>query len=81
APPLAVREPPRGAGDGPKLANINEPQPQAMQYIVGANSGWMHMLGWLGLFGLVASFNGIMVGEWCRTGARAREGILAVGLA
>ena len=51
-----------GAGDWTKLANINDPLPQAMKYIVGANSGWMHMLVWLGLFGLVASFHGIILG-------------------
>ncbi|MFP3648250.1 ethanolamine permease, partial [Paraburkholderia sp. SIMBA_054] len=48
------------AGDWTKLSNINDPLPQAMKYIVGANSGWMHMLVWLGLFGLVASFHGII---------------------
>lgn len=51
-----------GAGDWTKLANINDPLPQAMKYIVGDSSGWLHMLVWLGLFGLVASFHGIILG-------------------
>jgi ethanolamine permease len=51
-----------GAGDWTKLANINDPLPQAMRYIVGDNSGWLHMLVWLGLFGLVASFHGTVFG-------------------
>src|SRR6185436_3963014 len=51
-----------GTGDWTKLANINDPLPQAMKVVVGANSGWLHMLVWLGLFGLVASFHGIIIG-------------------
>jgi len=42
-----------GAGDWSKLANINDPLPQAMKMIVGNSSGWLHMLVWLGLFGLI----------------------------
>src|SRR5215213_3351660 len=33
-----------GAGDWTKLANINDPLPQAMKIVVGADSGWLHML-------------------------------------
>jgi ethanolamine permease len=51
-----------GSGDWTKLANINDPLPQAMKIVVGASSGWLHMLVWLGLFGLVASFHGIIIG-------------------
>lgn len=65
-----------GAGDWTKLANINDPLPQAMKYIVGSNSGWMHMLVWLGLFGLVASFHGIILGYSRQIFALAREGYL-----
>src|SRR5476651_1057580 len=43
-----------GAGDWSKLSNINDPLPQAMKMVVGEHSGWMHMLVWIGLFGLVA---------------------------
>jgi hypothetical protein len=53
---------PGGAGDWTKLANINDPLPQTMKTIVGEHSGWLHMLVWLGLFGLVASFHGIIIG-------------------
>ena len=48
-----------GSGDWTKLANLNDPLPQAMKIVVGSSSGWLHMLVWLGLFGLVASFHGI----------------------
>ncbi len=65
-----------GAGDWTKLANINDPLPQAMKLIVGENSGWLHMLVWLGLFGLVASFHGIIMGYSRQIFALSREGYL-----
>jgi ethanolamine permease len=67
-----------GAGDWTKLANINDPLPQAMKGIVGANSNWLHMLVWLGLFGLVASFHGIILGYSRQIFALAREAYLPV---
>jgi len=65
-----------GVGDWTKLANINDPLPQAMKLIVGENSNWLHMLVWLGLFGLVASFHGIILGYSRQIFALAREGYL-----
>jgi ethanolamine permease len=64
------------AGDWTKLANINDPLPQAMKYIVGESSGWLHMLVWLGLFGLIASFHGIIMGYSRQIFALARAGYL-----
>jgi ethanolamine permease len=64
------------AGDWQRLANINDPLPQAMKMIVGARSGWLHMLVWLGLFGLVASFHGIILGYSRQIFALARAGFL-----
>lgn len=51
-----------GVGDWSRLADINDPLPQAMKYVVGEGSGWTHMLVWLGMFGLLASFHGIILG-------------------
>lgn len=65
-----------GAGDWTKLSNINDPLPQAMKAIVGSSSGWLHMLVWLGMFGLVASFHGIIFGYSRQIFALAREGYL-----
>jgi ethanolamine permease len=65
-----------GAGDLTKLANINDPLPQAMKLIVGEHSGWLHMLVWLGLFGLIASFHGIILGYSRQIYALAREAYL-----
>lgn len=70
-----------GAGDWTKLANINDPLPQAMKMIVGDSSGWLHMLVWLGLFGLIASFHGIIMGYSRQIFALARAGFLPKPLA
>jgi len=64
------------AGDWTQLANINDPLPQAMKRIVGESSGWLHMLVWLGLFGLIASFHGIIIGYSRQIFALARAGVL-----
>jgi ethanolamine permease len=65
-----------GVGDWRKLANINDPLPQAMKAVVGDNSGWLHMLVWIGLFGLIASFHGIIMGYSRQIFALARAGYL-----
>ncbi|HMW28726.1 MAG TPA: ethanolamine permease [Plasticicumulans sp.] len=68
-------------GDWTKLSNINDPLPQAMKVIVGENSGWLHMLVWIGLFGLIASFHGIIMGYSRQIYAQARAGYLPRWLA
>lgn len=65
-----------GVGNWSVLANINDPLPQAMKIIVGGSSGWLHMLVWLGLFGLIASFHGIIMGYSRQIFAVARAGYL-----
>ncbi|MCJ2184418.1 ethanolamine permease [Novosphingobium sp. 1949] len=65
-----------GTGDWRALANLNDPLPQAMKGAVGQSSGWLHMLVWLGLFGLVASFHGIIMGYSRQIFALARGGFL-----
>ncbi|MFV3306523.1 ethanolamine permease [Pseudomonas sp. NY15181] len=70
-----------GVGDWRTLSNINDPLPQAMKAVVGNNSSWMHMLVWIGLFGLVASFHGIILGYSRQFFALARAGFLPRGLA
>jgi ethanolamine permease len=62
-----------GAGDWQKLSAVDDPLPLAMKFIVGANSGWLHMLVWLGLFGLIASFHGNIIGYSRQIYALARE--------
>lgn len=65
-----------GAGDWKSLSNINDPLPQAMKMIVGENSGWLHMLVWIGLFGLIASFHGIILGYSRQIFALSRAGYM-----
>jgi len=63
-------------GDWQSLANINDPLPQAMKIVVGASSGWLHLLVWIGLLGLIASFHGIIMGYSRQIFALARAGLL-----
>jgi ethanolamine permease len=65
-----------GVGDWRTLSNINDPLPQAMKVIVGENSGWLHMLVWIGLFGLIASFHGIILGYSRQIFALSRAGYM-----
>jgi ethanolamine permease len=65
-----------GAGNWQELSNINDPLPQAMKMIVGESSGWLHMLVWIGLFGLVASFHGIILGYSRQIFALSRAGFM-----
>lgn len=65
-----------GVGDWSTLANVNDPLPQAMKIVVGADSGWLHMLVFIGLFGLIASFHGIIMGYSRQIFALARAGFL-----
>ncbi|AVS97089.1 ethanolamine permease [Paracidovorax avenae] len=65
-----------GVTDWRTLSNINDPLPQAMKALLGANSGWLHMMVWIGLFGLVASFHGIIMGYSRQIFALARAGYL-----
>jgi len=65
-----------GVGNWQLLANINDPLPQAMKIVVGAQSGWLHLLVWIGLLGLIASFHGIIMGYSRQIFALARAGLL-----
>ena len=65
-----------GVGDWRTLSNINDPLPQAMKAVVGENSGWLHMLVWIGLFGLIASFHGIILGYSRQIFALSRAGFM-----
>jgi ethanolamine permease len=68
-------------GNWQALSNINDPLPQAMKIVVGASSGWLHLLVWIGLLGLIASFHGIILGYSRQIFALARAGLLPRRLA
>lgn len=65
-----------GVGDWREISNINDPLPQAMKRVVGEGSFWMHMLVWIGLFGLIASFHGIIMGYSRQIFALSRAGYM-----
>jgi ethanolamine permease len=70
-----------GAGDWKLLANVDYPLPEAMAQVVGRESGWIHMLVGIGLFGLLASFHGIILACSRQIFALARAGYLPRRLA
>lgn len=70
-----------GVGDWRALSNVDYPLPEAMAMVVGRESGWTHMLVAIGLFGLVASFHGIIIGYSRQMFALARAGYLPSFLA
>ncbi|GBR06762.1 ethanolamine permease [Asaia siamensis] len=65
-----------GSGDWTTLASLNDPLPEAMKRVVGQHSPWLSMLVWLGLFGLIASLHGIIMGFARQIFALARANIL-----
>jgi ethanolamine permease len=69
-----------GAGDWSKLTAIDNPLPEAMAMVVGRDSGWIHMLVAIGLFGLLASFHGIILACSRQIYALARAGYLPSAL-
>ena len=70
-----------GVGDWRLLSNVDYPLPEAMAMGVGRDSGWTHMLVAIGLFGLVTSFHGIIIGYSRQMFALARAGYLPSFLA
>jgi ethanolamine permease len=68
-------------GDWRELANVNDPLPRAMKLVVGESSIWLKLLVFLGVFGLIASFHGIIMGYSRQIFALARAGYLPKSLA
>lgn len=65
-----------GAGDWKKLSQMDYPIPEAVSMAVGAGHPWVKVFAGIGLFGLVASLNGIVLGASRQIYAVARAGIL-----
>jgi ethanolamine permease len=70
-----------GAGDWKRLTAMDFPIPEAVSMALGAGSPWVKGFAGLGLFGLVASLNGILFGAARQVYAVARAGLLPAGLA
>lgn len=69
-----------GVGDWKVLAGLNSPLPEAMKMYFGGQNIWTYMLGFVGCFGLIASFHGIILGYSRQIFALSRAGFLPASL-
>jgi ethanolamine permease len=65
-----------GVGDWTQLANIDFPIPRAVQLALGESNPWNKAFAGIGVFGLIASLNGIVIGASRQIFAVARAGLL-----
>jgi len=63
------------------LAKIDYPLPEAISIVLGKQNGWTKIFAGIGLFGLVASFHGIIISYSRQLYAMARSGYLPAVLA
>nr|WP_236050349.1 ethanolamine permease [Hymenobacter negativus] len=70
-----------GATDWRLLQNLDYPLPEALGLVLGKGDAWTKFFASIGLFGLVASFHGAIVGYSRQLFALARSGFLPIGLA
>jgi ethanolamine permease len=70
-----------GAGDWKRLNAMDFPIPEAVSMALGPAHPWVKGFAGLGLFGLIASLNGILFGASRQLFAVARAGLLPRGLA
>lgn len=70
-----------GIGDWRTLSNLDYPLPEAVSQVMGRSSTWTQLFAGIGLFGLVASFHGIIIGYsrqiFALSRARLLPGILS----
>lgn len=69
-----------GVGDWKELAQIDFPIPRAAQMALGEGNPWNRVFAVLGVFGLTASLNGIVIGASRQLFAVARAGLLPEAL-
>ncbi|UOG75265.1 ethanolamine permease [Hymenobacter tibetensis] len=65
-----------GVTDWHRLSTIDYPLPEALSYALGKGSPWTKVFASIGLFGLVASFHGTIIGYSRQVFALARSGYL-----
>ncbi|OQP62346.1 ethanolamine permease [Niastella vici] len=70
-----------GVTDWHKLASIDYPLPEAISIVLGKQNGWTKVFAGIGLFGLIASFHGIIISYSRQLYAMARSGYLPAVLA
>ncbi len=69
-----------GAGDWKKLSQMDYPIPEAVGMALGPLNPWVKAFAGIGLFGLIASLNGIVLGASRQIYAVARAGLLPKSL-
>ncbi|OUJ74004.1 ethanolamine permease [Hymenobacter crusticola] len=70
-----------GVADWRQLSRIDYPLPEALGVVLGRGSRWTKFFASIGLFGLVASFHGTIIGYSRQIFALARSGYLPSSLA
>jgi ethanolamine permease len=70
-----------GIGDWRRLSHLDYPLPEALGIVLGRGSRWTQFFASIGLFGLVASFHGTIIGYSRQVFALARGGYLPSFLA
>ena len=70
-----------GVTDWHNLARIDYPLPEAISVVLGKQNSWTKVFAGIGLFGLVASFHGVIISYSRQLYAVARDGYLPAVLA
>jgi ethanolamine permease len=65
-----------GITDPNRLSNIDYPLPESISIVLGKNNSWTNIFAGIGLFGLIASFHGIIISYSRQLFALARVGYL-----
>jgi ethanolamine permease len=70
-----------GITDWRKLSSIDYPLPESISIVLGKTNSWTKFFAGIGLFGLIASFHGLIIGYSRQIYALARSGFLPSFLA
>ncbi len=65
-----------GIGNWQSLSTIDYPLPESISMVLGKGSGWTKIFAGIGLFGLIASFHGLIIGYSRQIFALSRSGLL-----
>lgn len=65
-----------GVGNWEQLSDIDYPLPEAISIVLGKDSGMTKIFASIGLFGLIASFHGLIIGYSRQIFALSRSGLL-----
>jgi len=65
-----------GIGDWQTLSKIDYPLPESISMVLGKTNSWTKIFAGIGLFGLIASFHGLIIGYSRQIFALSRSGFL-----